>query len=327
MGGELVIPFAEEIRRGSGRSTASTGRSCSGARRGVPEAAQRLILTASGGPLRGRADLAGVTVAEALAHPTWAMGGQITIDSATMMNKGLEVIEAHRLFGLPSSASTSSCTRSRSSTRWSSSTTAASSRTSVCRTCASRSRTRCTTPSAPSAVPTLARGGRSFASTRRTRNLPGLAPRPPGRRGRGTEPTVLNAADDVAVAAFLDGRLNSPEGIGEVIEGAREAIEPQPLGHFEQLFDCDAAARHTAARLVERAGGRTVRRSEAQPNRAAVEAPAVRRSEAQPSRAAVEAPAVRRSEAQPSRPAVEGPAVRRSPQGRSRTAPPLRRLP
>ncbi len=63
----------------------------------------RLVLTASGGPFRGRsaADLAQVTVAEALAHPTWSMGPKITVDSSTLMNKGLEVIEAHELFGTP----------------------------------------------------------------------------------------------------------------------------------------------------------------------------------------------------------------------------------
>ena len=63
----------------------------------------RLVLTASGGPFRGRtaADLAGVTVDQALAHPTWSMGPKITIDSSTLMNKGLEVIEAHELFGTP----------------------------------------------------------------------------------------------------------------------------------------------------------------------------------------------------------------------------------
>ena len=63
----------------------------------------KLVITASGGPFRGRrrADLADVTVEEALKHPTWAMGGKITIDSATLMNKGLEVMEAHHLFGTP----------------------------------------------------------------------------------------------------------------------------------------------------------------------------------------------------------------------------------
>ncbi|MFL5848199.1 MAG: 1-deoxy-D-xylulose-5-phosphate reductoisomerase, partial [Solirubrobacteraceae bacterium] len=63
----------------------------------------RLVITASGGPFRGRtaAELEDVTVEQALAHPTWAMGGKITIDSATLMNKGLELIEAHHLFGTP----------------------------------------------------------------------------------------------------------------------------------------------------------------------------------------------------------------------------------
>src|SRR4051795_2903510 len=71
---------------------------------GVPTGAlERMTITASGGPFRGRthAELAGVTVAEALDHPTWSMGGKITIDSATLMNKGLEVMEAHHLFGVP----------------------------------------------------------------------------------------------------------------------------------------------------------------------------------------------------------------------------------
>jgi 1-deoxy-D-xylulose-5-phosphate reductoisomerase len=63
----------------------------------------RLVLTASGGPFRGRTaeSLASVSVNEALAHPTWKMGPKITIDSSTLMNKGLEVIEAHELFGVP----------------------------------------------------------------------------------------------------------------------------------------------------------------------------------------------------------------------------------
>src|SRR6185503_10190161 len=60
----------------------------------------RIILTASGGPFRGRtkAELADVTIDDALAHPTWSMGPKITVDSSTLMNKGLEVIEAHELF-------------------------------------------------------------------------------------------------------------------------------------------------------------------------------------------------------------------------------------
>src|SRR5882757_10048945 len=67
----------------------------------APGTVDRLVVTASGGPFRGRTDLGDVSVAEALAHPTWKMGGRITIDCATLMNKGFEVIEAHHLFGIP----------------------------------------------------------------------------------------------------------------------------------------------------------------------------------------------------------------------------------
>jgi 1-deoxy-D-xylulose-5-phosphate reductoisomerase len=72
-------------------------------RAGTHEEVAKLVVTASGGPFRGRsaADLAGVTPEQALAHPTWSMGPVITINSATLMNKGLEVIEAHLLFGIP----------------------------------------------------------------------------------------------------------------------------------------------------------------------------------------------------------------------------------
>ena len=68
-----------------------------------PGAVERLTITASGGPFRGRdvRELQDVSVKEALAHPTWTMGGKITIDSATLMNKGLELMEAHHLFGTP----------------------------------------------------------------------------------------------------------------------------------------------------------------------------------------------------------------------------------
>ena len=71
-------------------------------RAGAPHEVRRILLTASGGPFRGksRAELERVTVADALKHPTWTMGAKITIDSSTLMNKGLEVIEAHELFGV-----------------------------------------------------------------------------------------------------------------------------------------------------------------------------------------------------------------------------------
>jgi 1-deoxy-D-xylulose-5-phosphate reductoisomerase len=102
-GGALVLTAA---RTGGGRilpvdSEHSALQQCLG---DTPrEQLSALVITASGGPFRGRtrADLADITVEQALAHPTWAMGAKITVDSATLMNKGLEVIEAHMLFGLP----------------------------------------------------------------------------------------------------------------------------------------------------------------------------------------------------------------------------------
>jgi 1-deoxy-D-xylulose-5-phosphate reductoisomerase len=105
---------------------------------------RRLLLTASGGPFRGwdRARLAAVTPEQACAHPNWSMGRKISVDSATLMNKGLEVIEAHWLFGLPRpSASRWWCTRRASCIRWSSTPTGRSWPSSAIPTCAPHSRT------------------------------------------------------------------------------------------------------------------------------------------------------------------------------------------
>jgi 1-deoxy-D-xylulose-5-phosphate reductoisomerase len=101
MGGPLVIDRAKPGQIVPVDSEHSALAQC--LRGGTPDEVRRLVLTASGGPFRGRtrADLAGVTVEEALAHPTWDMGPVITINSATLVNKGLEVIEAHLLFGIP----------------------------------------------------------------------------------------------------------------------------------------------------------------------------------------------------------------------------------
>lgn len=101
--GEIVMPLIE--KHGVALTPIDSEHSAifqclQGASRG---SIKRLVLTASGGPFRGRKaqDLKGVSVSQALNHPTWNMGGKITIDSATLMNKGLEMIEAHWLFGTP----------------------------------------------------------------------------------------------------------------------------------------------------------------------------------------------------------------------------------
>jgi 1-deoxy-D-xylulose-5-phosphate reductoisomerase len=101
IGGRLVTSAAAEGQIVPVDSEHSALAQC--LRGGEASEVDRLILTASGGPFRGRAreELVAVTPAEALAHPTWAMGPVVTINSATLVNKGLEVIEAHLLFGIP----------------------------------------------------------------------------------------------------------------------------------------------------------------------------------------------------------------------------------
>jgi 1-deoxy-D-xylulose-5-phosphate reductoisomerase len=101
IGGEVVTSLARPGQIVPVDSEHSAIAQC--LRSGAAREVRRLILTASGGPFRGRtrAELAGVTVAQALAHPTWDMGPVVTINSATLMNKGLELIEAHLLFDMP----------------------------------------------------------------------------------------------------------------------------------------------------------------------------------------------------------------------------------
>ena len=219
-----------------------------------PGTVERLVLTASGGPFRGRSDLSGVGVEDALAHPTWKMGGRITIDSATLMNKGFEAIEAHHLFGVPYE--------------------------------------RIAVVVHPQSIvhslidlndgATLAHLGYpdmrvpiSYAlhfPERADVDVPRLdlaaigelSFEPPdletfaclrlaldaGRAG-GTAPCVLNAADEVAVAAFLDGRI-AFTAIATAIERVLEEMPAQPVTHFDDLFAADREARR---RTEEQVGG------------------------------------------------------------------------
>lgn len=98
-GGEIVMPLAKENQILPVDSEHSAIWQCLQGNKRADIA--KLILTASGGPFRDREDLNNVTLEEALAHPTWSMGPVVTINSATLMNKGLEIIEAHHLFALP----------------------------------------------------------------------------------------------------------------------------------------------------------------------------------------------------------------------------------
>jgi 1-deoxy-D-xylulose-5-phosphate reductoisomerase len=216
-----------------------------------PGVVERLVLTASGGPFRGRDDLASVTVEEALAHPTWSMGGRITIDSATLMNKGLEVIEAHHLFGFayplidvvvhPQSII-------HAFVQLSDGAHLAHLGVPDMRMPISYALNGPDRP--PVSVPVrLAELGALTFEAPDDETFPCLRlAREAGSAG-GNAPCALNAADEVAVAAFLDGRIPFT-AIPDVISGVLEATDVRPFGHFEELFACDADARRTAERLV-----------------------------------------------------------------------------
>jgi 1-deoxy-D-xylulose-5-phosphate reductoisomerase len=221
----------------------------------APGTVERLVLTASGGPFRGRRaeDLEEVTVEQALAHPTWAMGGKITIDSATLMNKGLELIEAHHLFGTPYEqihviVHPQSIVHS------------------LIQLCDGATLAHLGYPDmrvpisyglhypdrvdVPVKLLDLAELGaltfepvdvETFSCLRLARAA-GIA--------GGTAPCTLNAANEVAVHAFLGGRIRFLQ-IAAVIEETLSRL-PQGLVHsFDSLAQADAEARRVASELVQ----------------------------------------------------------------------------
>ena len=216
-----------------------------------PGAVTGLVITASGGPFRGRRrdQLGDVTASDALAHPTWSMGQKITIDSATLMNKGLEVIEAHHLFGVPYDA-IEVVVHPQSIVH-------------------GMVRFRDGALLAHAGVPDM-RVPISWALTYPHRGPTEVAPldlsaplslefEPPdlatfrclalareaGVAG-GTAPCVLNAANEVAVRGFLDGRIGFLD-IAGVVEDALAQVPPEPVGSLEQVLDADRRARSAAA--------------------------------------------------------------------------------
>jgi 1-deoxy-D-xylulose-5-phosphate reductoisomerase len=214
----------------------------------------RLVLTASGGPFRGRtrAELAGVTVEEALRHPTWAMGGKITIDSATLMNKGLELIEAHHLFGTPYER-IDVVVHPQSIVH------------SYVMLCDGAALAHLGEPDmrvpisyalhhpervdVPVKALDLATIGALTFEPVDSDAFPCLRLAREAAAAGGTAPCVLNAANEIAVHAFLQGRLDFL-GIPEVIEETLERTPPQPLRAFESLYEADREARTLAAELV-----------------------------------------------------------------------------
>ena len=219
----------------------------------------RIVLTASGGPFRGRTaeDLAAVTVEDALAHPTWSMGPKITVDSSTLMNKGLEVIEAHELFGVPydrievivhpQSIVHSMVEFSDGST------------------IAQLSLPDMRLPIGY-ALAYPARIGTPFGRIdwnllRRLDFEPpdlgtfrclGLAYEA-GRAG-GTAPAWLNAANEVAVEAFLAGRIRWA-AIPDVLEGALSRHDGTVPDSVDAVIDADGRGRAAAAAVIQAMSG------------------------------------------------------------------------
>lgn len=217
------------------------------------EALDRVVLTASGGPFRGRKDLGGITVAEALDHPTWAMGGRITIDSATLMNKGFEMIEAHHLFDLPYNqidvvVHPQSIIHSLIDLRDGS-------------TLAHLGYPDMRVPigfalgyperiGLPVERLDLAKLGSLDFEEPDPDTFRCLAlAREAGLAG-GIAPCVLNAADEVAVAAFLEDRIEFT-AIAEIIESTLEDVGSGPARDFNELFAVDEAARERSEELIE----------------------------------------------------------------------------
>lgn len=223
-----------------------------------PASVARIILTASGGPFvdTPAPALRLVSVAEALAHPTWDMGKRITIDSATMMNKAFEVIEAHHLFGIPYDrievlVHPQSYVHSLVEFRdgiVKAELGPADMRKPIQHAITWPAR-------APAEHAPLGLAGRAleFREPRRS-DFPCLdLGYEAGRRG-GNAPTVLNAADEVAVQAFLDERIRFTD-ISGVVEHALRTVEHRPLGSVADVEASDADGRRRAAEAVQGLAG------------------------------------------------------------------------
>jgi 1-deoxy-D-xylulose-5-phosphate reductoisomerase len=219
-----------------------------------PGTIDRLVLTASGGPFRGRRreSLAGVTREQALAHPTWDMGGKITIDSATLMNKGLELIEAHHLFGVPYDridVVVHPQSIVHALVQLNDGASLAHLGHPDMRVPISYALHYPERADVPVATLDLATVGSLTFEAPDEQAFPCLRLAREAAVAGGTAPCVLNAANEIAVHAFLAGELPFL-GIPEVIERALAAVPVQPLRHFSDLYAADVEARERARELV-----------------------------------------------------------------------------
>jgi 1-deoxy-D-xylulose-5-phosphate reductoisomerase len=219
----------------------------------------RLILTASGGPFR-RTDLAAMTQAtpdQACAHPKWQMGRKISVDSATLMNKGLEVIEATLLFNLPESqvdVVVHPQSVVHSLVQYADGSVLAQlgapdMRTPIAQAMAWPERI----ASGVEHLDLIGISQLGFEAPDHVR-FPSLDLARAAARAGGSAPTVLNAANEVAVQAFLDGRLNFV-GIARVIDKVLNRLETVPVKALSDVLDADAAARRMAVSFIELGSG------------------------------------------------------------------------
>jgi 1-deoxy-D-xylulose-5-phosphate reductoisomerase len=218
-----------------------------------------LTITASGGPFRGRtrAQLGEVSVEQALAHPTWAMGGKITIDSATLMNKGLELMEAHHLFGTPYEridVVVHPQSLIHGIVQLADGAMLAHIGPKDMRIAISYALHGAESVALPIEQLDLAAVGALTFEPVDIDAFPCLRLAREAASAGGTAPCVLNAANEVAVHAFLAGRLPFL-AIAEVIERTLQELGSAPVRAFESLYEADREARELAERVSRSIGG------------------------------------------------------------------------
>jgi 1-deoxy-D-xylulose-5-phosphate reductoisomerase len=215
---------------------------------------ERILLTASGGPFRTRPleSLARATPEEALRHPVWEMGRKISIDSATLMNKGLEVIEAHWLFGLPldridvlihPQGIVHSMVEMADGAMLAQMGTA-DMRGPIQYALGYPDRIR----GPVERLDPIAAGPLEFLPVDGAR-YPCLALARAALRAGGSAPAALNAANEIAVDAFLHGRLPFP-GIARLVQEVLDRHRPAPVRGLEDVLECDRAARRAAEEIL-----------------------------------------------------------------------------
>jgi len=218
------------------------------------ETVERIILTASGGPFRTRSldQMRRATPAEAVAHPNWSMGAKISVDSATMMNKGLEIIEAYHLFGLPESrieVLIHPQSVIHSLVAYVDGSVLAQLGPPDMRTPIAHALAYPDRMPTPSARLDLAALGKLTFEPPDHERFPALRLAREALRAGGAAPTILNAANEVAVAGFLAGRLGFLD-IARVVEEAVTAMPGYAIASLDDVRSLDAAARRLAETAI-----------------------------------------------------------------------------